>query len=137
MWLTAFLVFPTHFVLFLCRGWMGKAIHPSLFRFFLFCFQTNWHTGTYSAFCRQYGNYSTPTSKGWHDWNGEAMKTMVQQMAEPWQGLEMWMRFQQRAIAQFIDSPTDSAADFLGKNRRDTIPTMQHHNSNDISQKMS
>ncbi|KAK8030148.1 hypothetical protein PG993_011439 [Apiospora rasikravindrae] len=45
-----------------------------------------WHHSTYSAFCRNYGNYRTP-AVGSHDWNEEAIEAMVGDLTPLWSQL--------------------------------------------------
>ncbi|KAK7964343.1 hypothetical protein PG988_011317 [Apiospora saccharicola] len=47
---------------------------------------TGWHHSTYSAFCRNYGNYRTAAA-GYHDWNEEAMTAMVKDLTPLWSQL--------------------------------------------------
>ncbi|KAJ3496224.1 hypothetical protein NLG97_g2818 [Lecanicillium saksenae] len=71
-----------------------------------------WAWNTYAAFCRRYGNYSTP-AVGFHDWNQEALQSMVDQLATPWVALEEHMRIQQDVISAFIGSQAESASESL------------------------
>ena len=44
-------------------------------------------SGTYSAFCRNYGDHSTEAA-GSHNWNEEAIENMTRDLATPWSGLK-------------------------------------------------
>ncbi|KAK3937803.1 nuclear GTPase SLIP-GC [Diplogelasinospora grovesii] len=44
---------------------------------------SSWHHSIYSAFCANNGIHQTPKA-GYHNWNEEAMSTMVQDLSEPW-----------------------------------------------------
>jgi hypothetical protein len=46
----------------------------------------NFFSGTYSAFCRNYGDHTTK-AVGYHCWNDEAMESMSSTMKTPWDNL--------------------------------------------------
>lgn len=52
-------------------------------------------TASYSAFCRNYGDYCTPVA-GSHNWNQEAVSAMAEDLRSPWR------RFRD-AVAGFQD----------------------------------
>lgn len=68
-----------------------------------------WHSSTYSAFCRNYGDYSTKTV-GPHCWNDEAMATMVRFMATRWQTFRQNLLGSEEDYTDLIESTFDRAA---------------------------
>jgi len=46
-------------------------------------FDADLSIASYAAFCRNFGDYETPKA-GRHNWNEEAMETMVIDMEQPW-----------------------------------------------------
>ncbi len=64
-------------------------------------------TETYSAFCRQYGDYCTQ-AVGAHNWNEEAMKEMVTNLARPWDNLRL-------TLQNLNESTTRSVQDLMNQ----------------------
>ncbi|KAK8096503.1 hypothetical protein PG999_012447 [Apiospora kogelbergensis] len=60
-------------------SWSNHAIEASFH-------WSGWHHSTYSAFCRNYGDYCTP-KVGSHDWNQEAIEAMVEELTPLWSQL--------------------------------------------------
>ncbi|KAM3470795.1 hypothetical protein MY5147_006201 [Beauveria neobassiana] len=79
-----------------------------------------WHHATYSAFCRQYGNYTT-NAVGHHDWNGEANGQMARHMKSPWQTLVSRAQAEEARITEFHTSLTNYVA---GKLENHTISSL-------------
>ncbi|PQK15746.1 hypothetical protein BB8028_0006g00680 [Beauveria bassiana] len=79
-----------------------------------------WHHATYSAFCRQYGNYTT-NAVGHHDWNGEANGQMARHMKSPWQTLVSRAQAEEARITEFHTSSTNYVA---GKLENHTISSL-------------
>ncbi|KAM3454443.1 hypothetical protein NHJ6243_008888 [Beauveria neobassiana] len=75
---------------------------------------------TYSAFCRQYGNYTT-NAVGHHDWNGEANGQMARHMKSPWQTLVSRAQAEEARITEFHTSLTNYVA---GKLENHTISSL-------------
>ncbi|OAA41248.1 Dynamin, GTPase domain protein [Cordyceps fumosorosea ARSEF 2679] len=82
-----------------------------------------WYHSTYSAFCRQYGNYSTPAA-GHHDWNGEANRQMAQDMKTPWQTFVSFVQAEETRIAELLTTSTDSVLDSLDNHPIGILATM-------------
>ncbi|KAM0427908.1 hypothetical protein ACHAPT_007367 [Fusarium lateritium] len=71
---------------------------------------SGWHHASYSAFCRQYGDYCTP-AVGPHNWNEEAIDGMVQDLEDPWQDLCSSLQDRQTSLVQRVDDMLDTAAE--------------------------
>ncbi|KAH7029847.1 uncharacterized protein B0I36DRAFT_326419 [Microdochium trichocladiopsis] len=77
------------------------------------CYEWNgWHHASYSAFCRNYGDYCTP-KVGSHCWNDEAMAKMVRQVRPMWQGLQSRLDERVDSLAASITASLDQAANYL------------------------
>lgn len=75
----------------------------------------NWTlTGSYSAFCRNYGNHSTRTV-GYRNWNKEALSDMVEDLETPWQTLELSLQERQTQVVEFVETTTDTAIEKFGE----------------------
>jgi hypothetical protein len=75
---------------------------------------SNYESETYAAFCRQFGDYCTPTV-GPHNWNEEALEGMSTGLTRPWQALRSTIDRQVEAIATEIEEIMNSAGQSLGK----------------------
>lgn len=73
---------------------------------------------TYSAFCRQYGDYCTP-AVGAHNWNEEAMEAMVTDLTEPWNNLRSRLRNLNESTASSIQNIMNKEFLELGKSCED------------------
>ncbi|RMJ15686.1 hypothetical protein CDV36_004625 [Fusarium kuroshium] len=69
-----------------------------------------WAHGSYSAFCRQYGDYST-RAVGPHNWNEEMMEGMVQDLEDPWQDFRSILQQRQTNLVQQVETILDSASE--------------------------
>ncbi|KAH7243016.1 hypothetical protein B0J15DRAFT_92977 [Fusarium solani] len=69
-----------------------------------------WNHGTYSAFCRQYGDYCTP-AVGAHNWNEEIIEGMVQDLENPWQELCNSLQQRQASLIQSVETMLDAASE--------------------------
>ena len=69
---------------------------------------------TYSAFCRQYGDYCTP-AVGEHNWNKEAMQAMVTDLTEPWDNLRSRLRNLNECTTRSIQNLMNTEFQELGK----------------------
>ena len=67
---------------------------------------------TYSAFCRQYGHYKTD-AVGAHNWNEEIIQAMVDELAEPWDGLRISSINERDAICSIVDAQVDDKIEYL------------------------
>ncbi|EJP61163.1 tat pathway signal sequence [Beauveria bassiana ARSEF 2860] len=83
-------------------------------------FEAEVYETTYSAFCRQYGNYTT-NAVGHHDWNGEANGQMARHMKSPWQTLVSRAQAEEARITEFHTSSTNYVA---GKLENHTISSL-------------
>lgn len=73
---------------------------------------------TYSAFCRQYGDYCTP-AVGVHNWNKEAMEAMVTDLTEPWDNLRLRLRNLNECTTRSIQNLMNKEFQELGKSGED------------------
>ncbi|KIX08785.1 uncharacterized protein Z518_03442 [Rhinocladiella mackenziei CBS 650.93] len=78
-----------------------------------------WHPNSYSAFCRNYGNYST-IAAGSHCWNVEATQTMITQMATPWQAFHQNLLALQANLSRTIEGSFDRA---IAQSNATSVPT--------------
>ncbi|RSM10793.1 hypothetical protein CEP52_003372 [Fusarium oligoseptatum] len=69
-----------------------------------------WAHGSYSAFCRQYGDYSTG-AVGPHNWNEEMMEGMVQDLEDPWQEFRNILQQRQTNLVQQVETILDAASE--------------------------
>ncbi|KAJ4218572.1 hypothetical protein NW759_008465 [Fusarium solani] len=69
-----------------------------------------WHHMSYSAFCRQYGDYCTRTV-GPHNWNEEIIDGMVQDLEDPWQELCNSLQQRQTNLVQTVDTMLNTASE--------------------------
>jgi len=69
---------------------------------------------TYSAFCRNYGHYTTP-AVGSHNWNEEAIEKMIRDLDAPWRKLRLKVQKRHESIVKSIEDLMDWAIDYLGK----------------------
>ncbi|OQV10816.1 hypothetical protein CLAIMM_14754 isoform 3 [Cladophialophora immunda] len=90
-----------------------------------------WNHGTYSAFCRKYGDYNT-TAVGRRCWNEEAIQAMVTQLATPWRTLQQDLQASQDDLLDAIDGCFDSvialsdSTDGTTRSLRTLNRTMRH-----------
>lgn len=63
---------------------------------------------TYTAFCRNYGIYST-NAAGYHNWNEEAMETMVQHLSVLWAAFTGHVSGRSGSVVAFINEALNSA----------------------------
>lgn len=75
-------------------------------------------TASYSAFCRHYGDYYTPTVKA-HNWNEEAMEAMVTDLTEPWDNVRSTLRNLNERTASSIQDLMNQEFQELGKSCED------------------
>ncbi|KAI0003171.1 hypothetical protein F4779DRAFT_602144 [Xylariaceae sp. FL0662B] len=73
---------------------------------------SGWHHATYSAFCRNYGNYCTP-AVGQRNWNEEIMETMARELSSPWRGLCASLEDRNEHMTILIDDLMDEATELL------------------------
>ncbi|KAF4971538.1 hypothetical protein FZEAL_9822 [Fusarium zealandicum] len=87
-----------------------------------------WHHASYSAFCRQYGDHTTP-AVGSRNWNEEAIAGMVQELENPWQDLCVSLKQGQTDLVDHIISATNTATERfeneLDNDYETTAPLMQ------------
>ncbi|KAK3331432.1 hypothetical protein B0H66DRAFT_546532 [Apodospora peruviana] len=67
---------------------------------------------TYAAFCRAYGIHTTGVA-GYHNWNEEAIETMVREISDPWNAFELVLDNRFTHITTSINDALDSASDHL------------------------
>ncbi|KAK7444201.1 hypothetical protein Landi51_08752 [Colletotrichum acutatum] len=81
-----------------------------------------WAPGTYSAFCRNFGNHHTKIA-GWHDWNQELICTMAGDVTPQWDSVctFCWARLEQGG--RLIQSQMDWALEFL-ENELELFPAV-------------
>ncbi|EXF77774.1 hypothetical protein CFIO01_03095, partial [Colletotrichum fioriniae PJ7] len=80
-------------------------------RQFLFTFDF-WAHGTYSAFCRNFGNHHTPAA-GWHDWNQEMICIMAGDVTPQWDSVCTSCRARLEQSGRLIQSQIDWALELL------------------------
>ncbi|KAL0769193.1 hypothetical protein CaCOL14_008501 [Colletotrichum acutatum] len=82
----------------------------------------SWAPGTYSAFCRNFGNHHTKIA-GWHDWNQELICTMAGDVTPQWDSVctFCWARLEQGG--RLIQSQMDWALEFL-ENELELFPAV-------------
>ncbi|KAF6831532.1 Nuclear GTPase SLIP-GC 3 [Colletotrichum plurivorum] len=73
-----------------------------------------WHHATYSAFCRNFGNYSTP-AVGQHDWNERIIHGMVGDLASPWERLCLFFQGKLEDTTLLIEQVMDRSMEFISK----------------------
>ncbi|KAK1447563.1 hypothetical protein CMEL01_09402 [Colletotrichum melonis] len=71
-----------------------------------------WAPGTYSAFCRNFGNHRTRIA-GWHDWNQELICTMARDVTPQWDSVCTSCRARLEQSCRLIQSQMDWALEFL------------------------
>ncbi|KAG5797244.1 hypothetical protein H9Q69_003713 [Fusarium xylarioides] len=71
-----------------------------------------WHHSSYSAFCRNYGDYCTPAI-GSRNWNEEAMDDMVTDLEGPWEGMCGALQERQSSMLENADEFADMAIEEL------------------------
>ncbi|UQC76138.1 uncharacterized protein CLUP02_17649 [Colletotrichum lupini] len=71
-----------------------------------------WAPGTYSAFCRNFGNHRTRIA-GWHDWNQELICTMARDVTPQWDSVCTSCRTRLEQSCRLIQSQMDWALEFL------------------------
>lgn len=74
----------------------------------------NFGLATYIVFCGHNGNHSTE-AVGAHDWNGEAMASMVNDLIVPWRSLRSKLQVQYTSTAGSINEVMEWAIQHLGK----------------------
>ncbi|KXH31905.1 hypothetical protein CSIM01_02457 [Colletotrichum simmondsii] len=72
-----------------------------------------WAHGTYSAFCRNFGNHRTDKA-GWHDWNQELICTMAGDVTPQWDSVCTHCRARLEQSGRLIQRQMDWALEFLG-----------------------
>ncbi|KAF7549239.1 hypothetical protein G7Z17_g6514 [Cylindrodendrum hubeiense] len=75
---------------------------------------STWHHASYAAFCRQYGDYSTPAA-GSHNWNEEAIDGMVKDLKRPWKTLCSHLVDQETQVESLVEELTDWSIQYLGR----------------------
>ncbi|EWG45996.1 hypothetical protein FVEG_15903 [Fusarium verticillioides 7600] len=71
-----------------------------------------WHHSSYSAFCRNFGDYCTPAI-GSRNWNEEAMDDMVTDLEGPWEDMCGTIQERQSSMLQNADEFADMAIERL------------------------
>lgn len=71
--------------------------------------------GTYSAFCRNYGQHRTDATKIPRDWNAEVIDAMKGDLEDPWNDLIAAINNRQEALITVIEGSTEAAIEHLGK----------------------
>ncbi|PCD30492.1 hypothetical protein AU210_010173 [Fusarium oxysporum f. sp. radicis-cucumerinum] len=71
-----------------------------------------WHHSSYSAFCRNFGDYCTPAI-GSRNWNEEAMDEMVSDLGGPWEEMCGSLRERQSSMLENADEFADMAIEKL------------------------
>ncbi|OAP58566.1 hypothetical protein AYL99_07656 [Fonsecaea erecta] len=84
-----------------------------------------WSSGTFSAFCRKYGDHHT-TTIGTRHWNEEAIEAMVTQLATPWQTLRQNLRDLQFHLLETINDCFNRsiAISIEAETTADSLPTL-------------
>ncbi|KFA48769.1 hypothetical protein S40293_01516 [Stachybotrys chartarum IBT 40293] len=85
---------------------------------------SGWHHATYSAFCRNYGDYSTPAA-GYHNWNEEAIAGMVKDLTGPFQELGIEYKDLSDEVMSFVQDELDRMIDFIETELAQSPETMQ------------
>lgn len=75
---------------------------------------TNRSAASYAAFCRKYGDHETP-AVGSHNWNEEAMESMISDLETPWQNLLSTLQNRHRRTALLIENLIGWAVQYLSK----------------------
>ncbi|KAI3549359.1 hypothetical protein CSPX01_02467 [Colletotrichum filicis] len=86
-----------------------------------------WAHGTYSAFCRNFGNHRTDKA-GWHDWNQEMICIMAGDVTPQWDSVCTFCRARLEQSGRLIQSQMDWALEFLGE---ELSITYWDHSAND------
>ncbi|KAH7129906.1 hypothetical protein B0J13DRAFT_627047 [Dactylonectria estremocensis] len=73
---------------------------------------SGWHHASYSAFCRQYGNYRTGAA-GKHNWNEEAIDGMVRDLKRPWIDFRGSVSTREADVEKHIEELTDWSIEHL------------------------
>ncbi|OAL35776.1 hypothetical protein AYO20_04926 [Fonsecaea nubica] len=76
--------------------------------------------GTYAAFCRNYGDYSTSSTEIRRCWNQEAIQAMITQMATPWRTFKQALEDSQDHLLNRTEDCFDEAIILCGSTN---IPT--------------
>ncbi|KAF6826582.1 Nuclear GTPase SLIP-GC 3 [Colletotrichum musicola] len=72
------------------------------------------NVATYSAFCRNFGNHSTP-AVGQHDWNERIIHGMIDDLASPWERLCLFFQEKLEDTTLLIEQVMDRSMEFIGK----------------------
>ncbi|KAK4460492.1 hypothetical protein QBC42DRAFT_298555 [Cladorrhinum samala] len=83
------------------RRWASEAKEASLQ-------WTGWHPSSYAAFCRNFGDHSTPKA-GYHNWNEEALKAMSEDLEQPWENLQSALDEESERMSESFDAAFKSA----------------------------
>ncbi|KAL0931975.1 Nuclear GTPase SLIP-GC 3 [Colletotrichum truncatum] len=73
---------------------------------------TGWHHASYSAFCRQFGNYCTPAA-GSHNWNEEIIHGMVTTLSSPWRNVSSTFSYELEKITDHVVRVIEGEIDAL------------------------
>jgi hypothetical protein len=76
--------------------------------------ELNCLTGSYAAFCRNFGNHTTE-KVGTHNWNEEAIEQMTRELTTPWQELRSAIKSNIESYYIFIEELMDWVIDYLGR----------------------
>jgi hypothetical protein len=87
---------------------------PSKSRTYKNDYDPNLLAATYSAFCRNFGDYNTE-AVGEHNWNEEAIERMVKDLAAPWQDLRSTLQRTLEDNNRLIEDLMNWAIEYLGK----------------------
>ncbi|KAK0742907.1 hypothetical protein B0T18DRAFT_489791 [Schizothecium vesticola] len=71
-----------------------------------------WPPQSYAAFCRAYGIHTTKWAK-YHNWNEEAIETMVRELSDPWNTFEGVLGSRSTHIITSINDAVGSASNHL------------------------
>ncbi|KAF2278876.1 uncharacterized protein EI97DRAFT_372095 [Westerdykella ornata] len=82
-----------------------------------------WHWAAYSAFCGHRGNYYT-ASVGRHSWNGEAMKSMKDDMSTDWDNFKSNVEAQVKAIEKAVAEAFDNSFK-IARDAADSLSAME------------
>jgi cobalamin biosynthesis Mg chelatase CobN len=76
-------------------------------------YTTQWSHGSFAAFCRKFGNHSTRVV-GTHNWNEEAIESMVSDLSPKWRELCRQLERQGENAIEVVDNVLNETVDILG-----------------------
>lgn len=92
----------------------GILVHLSKLRFAVVCCKSNCLAATYSAFCRNFGDYFTE-KVGRHNWNEEAIEQMARDLETPWETLKSTFSRDLEGRENRIQQLMDWVIEYLGQ----------------------